>query len=107
MMTYKKFYETVLTAMADNAEVVEFVNDKLAKLNKRSDESTEKREKIFGALTTEPQTAQAIADLVGLSRQSVSSNITVMIKAGRPIIKEDALNSNGKACKTYRIETGE
>lgn len=104
MMTYKKFYETVLTAMTDNAEVVEFVNDKLAKLNKRSDESTEKREKIFGALTTEPQSAQTIAELVGLSRQSVSSNLTMMIKSGEPIIKEDGLNDKGKACKTYRLE---
>ena len=103
MMTYKKFYETVLTAMADNAEVVEFVNDKLTKLSKRSDESSEKREKIFSALTAEPQTAQEIADLVGISRQSVSSNLTVMIKAGKPIVKEDGLNSDGKACKTYRI----
>lgn len=103
-MTYKKFYETVLTAMADNAEVVEFVNDKLAKLNKRSDESTEKREKIFGALTTEPQSAQTIAELVGLSRQSVSSNLTMMIKSGEPIIKEDGLNDKGKACKMYRLE---
>ena len=107
MMTYKNFYETVLTAMKDNAEVVRFVNDKLAKLNKRSDESSEKRNKIFGALTTTPQTAQEIADLVGVSRQSVSSNMTVMIKAGKPIIKEDGLNSDGKACKTYRIAAEE
>lgn len=41
MMTYRDFYETVRTVMANNAEVIEFVNDKLAKLNKRSDESSE------------------------------------------------------------------
>lgn len=107
MMTYRDFYEAVRTAMADNAEVIEFVNDKLAKLNKRSDESSEKRDKIFGALTTTPQTAQEIADLVGISRQSVSSNMTVMIKAGKPIVKEDGLNSDGKVCKTYRIKEEE
>lgn len=105
-MTYKNFYETVLT-LTDDVEIVEFVNDKLAKLNKRSNESSEKRDKIFGALTTTPQTAQEIADLVGVSRQSVSSNMTVMIKAGKPIIKEDGLNSDGKACKTYRIAAEE
>ena len=106
MMTYKNFYETVLT-LTDDAEIVRFVNDKLARLNKRSNESSEKRDKIFGVLTTTPQTAQEIADLVGISRQSVSSNMTVMIKAGKPIIKEDGLNSEGKACKTYRIKEEE
>lgn len=104
MMTYKKFYETVLTAMADNAEVVEFVNDKLAKLNKRSDESSARRTAIKAVLTAEPQSAQTISELVGLSRQSVSSNLTMMIKSGEPIIKENGLNADGKACKTYRLE---
>lgn len=104
MMTYKKFYETVRAEMFDNDEVVEFINDKMAKLNKRSDESSARRAAIKAVLTTEPQTAQTIADLTGLSRQSVSSNLTMMIKSGEPIIKENGLNADGKACKTYRLE---
>ena len=103
-MTYKKFYETVASEMSDNAEVMEFINDKMAKLNKRSDESSARRAAIKAVLTTEPQTAQAIADMTGLSRQSVSSNLTMMIKSGEPIIKENGLNSDGKVCKTYRLE---
>ena len=104
MMTYKNFYETVAAEMSDNAEIVEFVNDKLGKLNKRSDKSSARRAAIKAVLTTEPQTAQAIADLTGLSRQSVSSNLTTMIKCGEPIVKENGLNADGKACKTYRLE---
>lgn len=104
MMTYKKFYETVAAEMSDNAEVTEFINDKMAKLNKRSDESSARRAAIKAVLTTEPQTAQAIADLTGLSRQSVSSNLTMMIKSGEPIVKENGFNADGKACKTYRLE---
>ena len=104
MMTYKKFYETVAAEMSDNAEVMEFINDKMAKLNKRSDESSARRAAIKAVLTTEPQTAQTIADLTGLSRQSVSSNLTMMVKSGEPIIKENGLNANGKVCKTYRLE---
>ena len=104
MMTYKKFYETVAAEMSDNAEVMEFINDKMAKLNKRSDESSARRAAIKAVLTTEPQTAQAIADMTGLSRQSVSSNLTMMIKGGEPIVKENGLNADGKACKTYRLE---
>lgn len=104
MMTYKKFYETVAAGMSDNADVMEFISDKLEKLNKRSDESSARRAAIKAALTTEPQSAQTIAELVGLSRQSVSSNLTMMIKSGEPIIKEDGLNDKGKACKMYRLE---
>lgn len=104
MMTYKKFYETVAAEMSDNAEVMEFIKDKMAKLNKRSDESSTRRAAIKAVLTTEPQAAQTIADLTGLSRQSVSSNLTMMIKSGEPIIKENGLNADGKACKTYRLE---
>ena len=55
-------------------------------------------------MTTEPQTAQSIADLTGLSRQSVSSNLIMMIKNGEPIVKENGLNDDGNACKTYRLE---
>ena len=104
MMTYKKRYETVAAEMYDNAEEMESINDNMAKLNKRSDESSARRTAIKAVLTTEPQTAQAIADLTGLSRQSVSSNLTMMIKSGEPIIKENGLNADGKACKTYRLE---
>lgn len=104
MMTYKKFYETVAARMYDDADVMEFISDKLEKLNKRSNESSARRTAIKAALTTEPQSAQTIAELVGLSRQSVSSNLTMMIKSGEPIVKENGLNDKGKACKMYRLE---
>ena len=97
-MTKRENYTAIRAIVADNAELVAFIDHELELLDKknskRSDKPTAKQsanaelaEQIYGALANakEPMTCTAIADMFGISNQKCSALIKGLIDNNRVV----------------------
>lgn len=104
-MTQTEIYNTIKTAMADNAEVVEFCDKKIASLAKKAEKDAAKaaesaafRDTIMDALVAAegPLTAKEIADSIESTARKVSANMRFLVEDGRV---ERIVASKGKAAQ--------
>jgi len=97
-MTKRENYTALRAIVADNAELVAFIDHELELLDKknskRSDKPTAKQsanaelaEQIYGTLANakEPMTCTAIADMFGISNQKCSALIKGLIDNSRVV----------------------
>ena len=93
-MTQFEIYSTIKTAMADNAEVVEFCDKQIAAIErKRTKDAGKLAEKqafldeIYAALKSfdEPATSKAVAMRMGegVSSRKVAANMRFLVEDGR------------------------
>lgn len=102
-MTMKTFYQMVAENNITD-EVIAFAKAKANKASTKDQEKIEARAKIIAAVTQEPQTAQELAEILGVSWQKVSSNLNYAFKTGEvDLVKGE--NADGK--RTWAIAGGE
>ena len=103
-MTKRENYTALRAIVADNAELVAFIDHELELLDKkntkRSDKPTAKQvanaelaDKILAVMSDEPMTCTAIADMFGISNQKASALIKGLVddnKVVRTIVKRVA-----------------
>ena len=89
-MTWNTFFEMVATGNITD-EVMAKAQTKVDKASAETSAKIAKREAIFGAVTSEPQTAQEIADALDgkYSRQCVSSVLVLLAKSGEVVKSDD------------------
>ena len=97
-MTKRENYTAIRAIVADNAELVTFIDHELELLDKknskRSDKPTAKQtanaelaERIYNAIAgaKEPMTCTAIADMFGISNQKCSALIKSLVDGNRVV----------------------
>ena len=97
-MTKRENYTAIRTIVADNAELVAFIDHELELLDKknakRSDKPTAKQtanaelaERIYDAIAsaTEPMTCTAVAEMFGISNQKCSALIKTLVDNNRVV----------------------
>lgn len=91
-MTKKEMYNFIKTSMADNADVVAFCDKEIALLAKKAASAKKAPKKpdphidaIFGALTSEPQTIDAIAEITGLSNAKCTPRLNKLVEDGKVV----------------------
>lgn len=93
-MTQFEIYNTIKSAMFDNAEVVEFCKKQLAAIERKRAKDAEKTaekqaflDEIYAALKSfdEPATSKAVAMHMGedVSSRKVAANIRFLVEDGR------------------------
>lgn len=89
-MTWNVFFEMVANGNITD-EVRAKAQTKVDKAKAETSAKVAKREAILGAVTSEPQTAQQIADALegAYSRQSVSSVLVLLAKDGKVVKSDD------------------
>lgn len=104
---FTKIAEAVAASEVENKdELVEFINGQIEKLNNAATKAAERRAKkaeepdeiliaVENAITTEPKTAQQIADEIGgeVTKAKVVARIT---KLGDKVVKQVTKTENGK-----------
>lgn len=115
-MTNREFF-VAIAAGEMNEELMEHAAEAVVKMDtanakrreapkKVSEETLAKRSAIFGALTSEPQTAAQIAEITGYSKNCVAGTLRSYIAEGS-VVKADAkiLGEDGKAksVKVYSL----
>lgn len=94
-MTKRESYNAIRTLVADNAELVAFIDHEIELLNKKNSYKSGKptakqlaNEDIKGAIVglltdaTDPMTCTAIGEALGYSAQKVSALLTQLVNAG-------------------------
>jgi predicted Rossmann fold nucleotide-binding protein DprA/Smf involved in DNA uptake len=92
-MTNREFYVAIASNETLSAEIVEFANDAIAKMDatnaKRRDQISKKAkenqpmiEALVAGLTNEPQTASDLKDALGISVQKCSTLLRAAVAQG-------------------------
>jgi hypothetical protein len=89
-MTQFEIYNTIKSAMFDNADVVEFCDRQLAAIERKRAKTAEKQaflDEIYAALKSfdEPTTSKAVALHMGenVSSRKVAANMRFLVEDGR------------------------
>ena len=89
-MTQFEIYNTIKSAMSDNADVVEFCDKQLAAIERKRAKDAEKQaflDEIYAALKSfdEPATSKAVAMHMGedVSSRKVAANMRFLVEDGR------------------------
>lgn len=103
-MTKRTAYETIKSAMADNAEIVAFCDHEIELLDRKVASAKKAPKKpdayidtIYGVLTADAMTIDDIANAVGISNAKCTPRLNKLValgKANKGTIK------NGKSVKT-------
>ena len=91
-MTKKEMYNFIKTAMADNDEVVAFCDNELALLARKAASAKKAPKKpdayietVFGVLTAEPQTIDAIANAAEISNAKCTPRLNKLVADGKVV----------------------
>ena len=112
-MTARTFYQSVIEFLGDNnkaADVVEYAEGAIAKLdaiNAKRKEKTDKKslekaaenapllDTLVANLTTEPQTASDMMDLIGQNVQKTSTLLRQLVAAERASVQDVKVKGKG------------
>ena len=111
-MTYAQALEIAINAVADNADAASTLTALKAQIEKKNTSkpskptkaqtaSAEKREGIFETLKSqsEPITAGSLAEILGITTQSVSGHLRQLAEAGRVEVIKETTNEKGEVKK--------
>ena len=115
-ITERDIYNSILNGTADQTVLAEFATKKLAQLDKRNAsaqkraavkraEGNEITERVFGVVSAEPMTREAIATALGdetLSTAKVGARLNQLVNSGR-IQKETIKVANAEGKMTNKV----
>jgi hypothetical protein len=115
-MTNREFYTAVANGTI-NEEIVAHATSAIEKMdaalanrknkpNKKALENAPIIESILGVLTTEPMTAAAVAEAVGISTQKASALLRQIVANGDAVASEVKVPNKG-TCKAYALASTE
>lgn len=91
-MTKRDYFNMIKDAMSDNADVVAFCDHEIALLDKKATKAKTAPKKVdtliddvFGVLTSEPQTIDAIANALGISNAKATPRLNKLVEDGRAV----------------------
>lgn len=91
-MTKRDYFNMIKDAMSDNADVVAFCDHEIELLSKKAAKAKTAPKKVdtlvddvFGVLTSEPQTIDAIAAALGISNAKATPRLNKLVADGRAV----------------------
>ena len=91
-MTKRDYFNMIKDAMSDNADVVAFCDHEIELLNKKAASAKKAPKKVdtlidsvYGVLTSEPQTIDAIATALGISNAKATHRLNTLVADGRAV----------------------
>lgn len=91
-MTKRDYFNMIKDAMSDNADVVAFCDHEIELLAKKAASAKKAPKKVdtliedvFGILTSEPQTIDAIANALGISNAKATPRLNTLVADGRAV----------------------
>ena len=91
-MTKRDNFNMIKDAMSDNADVVAFCDHEIELLSKKAAKAKTAPKKVdtliddvFGVLTSEPQTIDAIANALGISNAKATPRLNKLVEDGRAV----------------------
>ena len=91
-MTKRDYFNMIKDAMSDNADVVAFCDHEIELLAKKAASAKKAPKKadtlidsVYGALTSEPQTIDAIAAALGISNAKATPRLNKLVADGRAV----------------------
>ena len=89
-MTKRDYFNMIKDAMSDNADVVAFCDHEIELLSKKAAKAKTAPKKVdtlvddvFGVLTSEPQTIDAIAAALGISNAKATPRLNKLVPTAR------------------------
>lgn len=91
-MTKRDYFNMIKDAMSDNADVVAFCDHEIELLSKKAAKAKTAPKKVdtlvddvFGVLTSEPQTIDAIAAALGISNAKATPRLNKLVADGKAV----------------------
>ena len=114
-MTKREKFALIAELVADNADLVDFCNDEIAKLDAKAEKAKAKAAEkkaagdelyavVCGVLTSEPQTAEAVLDQIDgdeLTVAKIRARLSQAVKNG--VAAKESIKIDGKAKVCYTL----
>ena len=91
-MTKRDYFNLIKDTMSGNADVVAFCDHEIALLDKKAASAKKAPKKVdtlidsvYGALTVEPQTIEAIATSLGISNAKATPRLNKLVESGKAV----------------------